>query len=330
MPADLDWPDSAPGAVRDRRDRLGPRVDMIPAFEELVLAEDERTITIRRSDGCVTRALKEGTMDGIRTSMDQHLDAPVHNQAEFEALKFRYAPDDPARYPDNWNELVASWQDRDFTVGLNGTGAYMGLYMQLRTWMGTEALSMAFHDQPSLVHEMLEFYTDFLLALMERALNATVFDFFYFAEDFAYKNGPLLSPAHFREFFVPRYRRIVDRLHRSGIPCVLLDSDGNCEALIPHLLDAGVNAIEPLEAVAGMDPVKLRQEYPRDLIMTGGLDKMAVAAGPEAIERELRSKILPLRDRGGYIPHLDHLFTEDISYANALYYLELKAELCGV
>jgi uroporphyrinogen decarboxylase len=155
------------------------------------------------------------------------------------------------------------------------------------------------------------------------------FDYFYFAEDFAYKNGPLLSPTHFRSFFLPHYRRLVDRLHQAGIRTILLDSDGNCEALIPSLLDVGINAIEPLEAAAGMDPVQLRKEYPNDLILMGGLDKRAVAAGPEAIERELRCKILPLRDRGGYIPHLDHLFTHDIAYSNLLYYLELKARLCS-
>jgi uroporphyrinogen decarboxylase len=78
-----------------------------------------------------------------------------------------------------------------------------------------------------------------------------------------------------------------------------------------------------------MDPLRLRKEYPKDLILMGGLDKRAVAAGPAAMERELRSKILPLRDRGCYIPHLDHLFTHDISYPNLLHYLELKAKLCG-
>ena len=36
-----------------------------------------------------------------------------------------------------WSERVTSWQDRDFTVGLTGSGAYIRLYMQLRTWMGT-------------------------------------------------------------------------------------------------------------------------------------------------------------------------------------------------
>lgn len=326
---DQNWPPGHPGAKQDHREMAGPSIAMIPPFEEETLAEDDRTITIRRPDGRVTRALKEGTMHGIRTCMDQYLDAPVHSQADFDAIRSRYSPDSEGRYPEDWGDRVTRWKEREHPLGLSGTGAHLGLYMQLRSWMGTEQLSLAFYDQPSLVHDMLEFFTEFLLALLEPALQAVEFDYFYFAEDFAYKNGPLLSPAQFREFFVPRYRRVVDRLHRAGIKTILLDSDGNCEALIPLLLDVGINAIEPLEAAAGMDPVKLRKEYPNDLILMGGLDKRAVAAGPEAIEHELRAKILPLRDRGAYVPHLDHLFTHDISYSNLLYYLELKAKLCG-
>ena len=329
LPEDRNWPADAPGSAPDPREAAGPRIDMMPPFEQEVLEEDDRTETIRRPDGRVTRALKEGTLNGVRTCMDQYLDAPVHNKADFDELKFRYQADGPERYPEDWDERAERWKERDFPVGLMGQGAHLGLYMQLRSWMGTEQLSMAFYDQPMLVHEMLDFFTDFVLSLLERALQTTEFDYFYFAEDLSYRNGPLVSPAHFREFFMPRYRRIVDRLHRAGTDTILLDTDGNCEALIPLLLEVGINALEPLEAAAGMDPVRLRKEYPKDLILMGGLDKRAVAAGPEAIERELRSKIPPLLDRGGYIPHLDHLFPHDISYSNLLYYLELKAELCG-
>lgn len=357
----LQWPVGPSGFVNspsfdnsfglDRRDRAGLRIDMIPPFEEEILAEDERTITMRRWDGQVTRALKEGALDGIRTSMDQYLDAPVHDARDFKALQFRYQagaaerwnPTDwderlkkwrasgslflPVPDPVDWDERAEEWRHREWPLALAGSGAWLGLYMQLRSWMGTERLSYAFYDQASLVHEMLDFFTDFVLSLMDKALQTATFDFFNFEEDFSYKSGPLMSPAHFREFFAPRYRRITDRLHKAGIHIIMVDSDGNCEALIPMMLDVGINCIEPLEAAAGMDPVRLRKQYPKDLVLMGGIDKRAVAEGPRAIEQELHSKILPLRDRGGYIPFLDHLFTEDISYPNFLYYLKAKGAL---
>ena len=330
LPETLQWPAGESGCVMDRRERAGLRIDMIPPFEEKILADDERTITIRRSDGQVTRALKEGTLDGIRTCMDQYLDAPVHDARDFKALQFRYQAGAAERWnPADWDERAEEWRHREWPLGLAGAGAWLGLYMQLRSWMGTEQLSYAFYDQASLVHEMLDFFTDFLLSLMDKALQTVTFDYFLFEEDFAYKNGPLMSPAHFREFFVPRYRRITDRLRKAGTDIIIVDSDGNCEALIPMMLDVGINCIQPLEAAAGMDPVQLRKQYPKDLVLMGGIDKRAVAEGPRAIEQELHSKILPLRDRGGYIPFLDHLFPEDISYANLLHYLKAKGALLG-
>jgi hypothetical protein len=76
-----------------------------------------------------------------------------------------------------------------------------------------------------------------------------------------------------------------------------------------------------------MDPVRLRREYGRDLLMSGGLDKRAVAKAPAAIDQELRAKIPPLVEQGGYIPYLDHLLSHDIPYSHLLYYLDLKEDL---
>lgn len=327
MADDLQWPNHKSHYAIEPRAEVGFCVDMIPAFEEVILEEDERYQVIRHTDGQVTRALKEGTMEGIRTCMDQYLDAPVRDHSDFAALKARYRADSPERLPADWPARALELQTSDLPRSLYGKGAYFGLYMQLRAWMGTERLSYALHDDPALIHEMLEFLTDFVLRVIEPIMTAVQFDFFCFDEDFAGRSGPLFSPGHFREFFAPRYRRIIERCRPAGIQWFYLDSDGNFEVLIPQMLETGINWITPCEAAAGMDPVKLRREYGRDLIISGGLDKRAVAKGPIAIEEELQRKIPALVQQGGYIPHLDHLFSHDISYANLIYYLDLKARL---
>jgi len=327
MAADLTWPVHQPHYLIEPREAVSFRIDMIPPFEEAILEQDERYEVIRRPDGRITRALKEGTLDGVRICMDQYLDAPVHNAEDFAALKARYRSDAPERLPADWPALAAGLQSCELPLSLVGAGAHYGLYMQLRSWMGTEQLSYAFYDQPRLIHEMLDFFTDFTLELIEPLLRDVQFDYFHFAEDLAGRSGPLFSPAHFDEFFAPRYRRIIERCRAAGIELIHMDSDGNFEALLPRLLEVGVNWIDPCEAAAGMDPVKLRREYGRDLRLSGGLDKRAVAKGPAAIEEELRRKIPPLVEQGGYIPYLDHLFPHDIPYNHLLYYLDIKAKL---
>ncbi len=152
-------------------------------------------------------------------------------------------------------------------------------------------------------------------------------DAFTFDEDSAYKTGPLISPNIYRKFFLPRHRKIVEFFRKYGVKVIQLDSDGNTEALIPLLIEAGINCHWPLEAAAGMDPVKIRKEYGRDLALIGGIDKRALAKDKRAIESEVRKKIVPMLETGGYIPTVDHLVPPDVPLENFLYYLELKRKI---
>jgi uroporphyrinogen decarboxylase len=56
----------------------------------------------------------------------------------------------------------------------------------------------------------------------------------------------------------------------------------------------------------------------------GGIDKRELAKDKGAIEKELRRKVIPMLEGGGYIPTVDHTFSPDVPLGNALYYLELK------
>jgi uroporphyrinogen decarboxylase len=62
--------------------------------------------------------------------------------------------------------------------------------------------------------------------------------------------------------------------------------------------------------------------------MVGGIDKREIAKGPKAIEAEVRRRVLPLLDRGGYIPTLDHATIPEMSLADYRYYREFVTRLC--
>jgi len=69
---------------------------------------------------------------------------------------------------------------------------------------------------------------------------------------------------------------------------------------------------------AGCDVNAWQEKYPR-LAMMGGVDKRVLARGPEEIDRELE-RIRPAVERGRYIPTLDHLIPDDVSWDNYCYY----------
>jgi len=142
-------------------------------------------------------------------------------------------------------------------------------------------------------------------------------------EDMAYHSGPHISPKQFRKFMLPGYKKITRFLRENGIDVIMVDSDGNNDAIIPCFLEGGVNCLYPLEAASGEDALRLRKKYGRDLILIGNIDKRALAAGGEALEREVGSKLPYLLEEGGYVPSVDHCVSSDISFANYCRYIEL-------
>ena len=311
----------------ERWDYMPLNVAMRPAFEHKVIEEDERTVVFRGAEGITHRALKQGqAKSGTRASMDQYLSFPVETRSDFHAMRKRYDPHDPARYPANWDDLVQGWKQRDYPLMLTGIGGF-GFYSMLRLWMGTENACTLFYDDPVLAEEMLDFLTDFFIELTGRALREVEVDWWNCFEDFAFKTGPLVSPRIYSKFLLPRYKRISEHLRGHGVDIISLDSDGNTEVLLPLIIEAGFNHICPMEQASDMDAVKIRKQYGAALAILGSIDKRQIAKGKREIDNELNRQLPFLLQTGGYIPTIDHSIPHDVPYENFLYYLDAKSKL---
>ncbi len=135
----------------------------------------------------------------------------------------------------------------------------------------------------------------------------------------------MISPAIFQEFMAPYYRRITDFAKGRGIRTILVDTDGNCEMLIPLLMQVGVTGLYPMEASAGMDIVAVRKKYPT-LQMMGGIPKRDIALGRERVDAFLENVAFLLR-QGGYIPFADHSVPPEVSWEHFKYYRTRLNEL---
>lgn len=118
-------------------------------------------------------------------------------------------------------------------------------------------------------------------------------------DDIAGNRGPVFSPKSFELIFLPAYRRMVREYKAAGASYVMFHSDGNIMPLLDMLVDAGIDAINPMERRAGMDTSAIRDRYPR-LVLTGGMcNTDTLVNGPvERIERETRELIDLGRDGG--------------------------------
>jgi uroporphyrinogen decarboxylase len=163
---------------------------------------------------------------------------------------------------------------------------------------------------------MTSYLCDFWIAFMEELLCHTDFDFGYFFEDMAGKQGMLVSPAIFAEFMAPAYRRIIGFMNSRGIRHVIVDSDGFVEELIPLLIGVGVTGMLPFEIQAGNDLRRIRKAYPR-LQMLGGFNKAVLRDGNGTMAADLEAEMQRVRElipQGGYIPFGDHFMPYDVSF----------------
>lgn len=280
---------------------------------------------IDETDEILTRRLGDGTVIQIYKSGDynRHTAAwPVKTMHDWQTYKERHMdPDDPSRFPENWADRIAEYRNRDYPLQLT----HRGVYGFARERMGDENLAYAFYDEPDLVHDMMDSYTDMAISLWEKQLADVDFDLVECWEDMASKNGSLISPATFDEFMAPNYRRIADFARQNGIRVILVDSDGFIENLTDSMLKAGVTALYPFESLAGNDVGRTLDRYP-NVGVIGGLRKESMYEGEEAIDIEIE-KARNWIKKGRYIPGPDHFVLKTASFANYRYFMERLREV---
>ena len=291
----------------------------IPRLGPIVLEENEHYKIVIDEIGVKKRFIK-GRMRG----MPQFLDNPVKSREDFERIRARFNPKDKRRYPLSWSrEVIAYHNRRRRPLGIR----FPGFFGFARNLLGLKGLLTSFFRDPDLVWDIMNFWGDFLCATMEEALSKLRVDYASSWEDMAYNKGPHIGPRLFREFMSPQYKKVAEALKAHEVDIFMVDTDGNCEPLIEPLLEAGVNCIYPLEVQSGMNALELRKRYGKRLSMIGNIDKKALIAGPEAIRREVESKVPILIKEGGYIPGVDHAVPPDVSFKNYAYYVELLRKI---
>jgi uroporphyrinogen decarboxylase len=281
-----------------------------PRFPERVLSETPDTVTMAGGDG-ITR-----TMFKDQRSMPFFVDWPVKDERDWDRLveERLNLGNICQRFLPGFREDIEAARSRDYPLSLLGDPC--GFFGCLRYLMGEVALFYAYYDNPVLIRKIAAYLCDFWIGFMEELFRFADFDFGYFFEDMAGKQGMLVSPAIFNEFMAPFYRRIIAFMKAHGVRHFIVDSDGFVEDLIPLLMGVGVTGMLPFEIQAGNDLRRIRARYPR-LQMMGGFNKSVLRDGNRSRELDLAAelgRIAELIPLGGYIPFADHFVPPDVSF----------------
>ncbi|PIX49314.1 MAG: hypothetical protein COZ57_03745 [Armatimonadetes bacterium CG_4_8_14_3_um_filter_66_20] len=238
------------------------------------------------------------TTDPTIAAVQHHVEGVVSTMEDY--LRVR-----PNLFPDHTEaiESMRPWAGRQARGEAVVWITLEGYFWFPRTLMGFNKVSLAFYDQPELIHRINQDLTDFNLRILTQVERACVPTFATLAEDMSYNHGPMLSERHFDEYVAPYYRQLLPRLcERNVLPIV--DTDGDVTAMVPWLQREGVRGVLPLERQAGVDGMKLRRQFP-DFCLIGHFNKMVMDKGEEALRQEFE-RLLPLMRTGGFLPSVDH------------------------
>jgi len=193
--------------------------------------------------------------------------------------------------------------------------------------VGPERALIAMLEEPDWVKDM--FMTDAqLCADIAEEMISRGFEFHagWIFDDLGYKHKSFFSPSMYRELLMPAHKLICDCFKSHGIP-MILHSCGYAMELVPLIIEAGFDCLQPLEVKAGNELLKLKKEYGDVLAFMGGIDvRMMASSNPDDIVREISTKIPPAKKGGGYIYHSDHSVPDNVSFEQYCRVIELVHE----
>jgi len=290
---------------------------LFPKFENEVLDEEETKHIVRDVDGVIKKIFKENA----DLSMPMFIEFPVKSPADWERFKQEHMRIDlieellgdvPAMSKE------AGGEARDFPVYMTACGGFG----HPRNLLGDVNLFYAYYDEPEMMHDIMRHWLAVNAEILSIVSKYIVLDNYLIWEDMSYKNGPLIGPDMFREFMLPYYKELVAHAKSLGVKAVSVDTDGDCISLIPLFLEAGVDAMLPFEVQAGMDIVRIREEFGDAFGIVGGINKRALYAGKDETKKEVDRICTYFEKSKRYIPCLDHTVPADVPYEGYLYYLE--------
>ncbi|MEK7996426.1 MAG: uroporphyrinogen decarboxylase family protein, partial [Planctomycetota bacterium] len=161
--------------------------------------------------------------------------------------------------------------------------------------------------EPQRAHRFLDKLIEIHLANLERFLTAVgeYIDIILFGDDLGMQTGPMMSPRMYRELFKPRHRLLWNRAKELADVKVMLHCCGGVRELMPDLIEAGLDAINPVQiSCAGMDAGELKAEFGKDVTFWGGgCDTQDVLPNgtPEQVAQHVRQQVRILRPGGGFV-----------------------------
>jgi len=204
----------------------------------------------------------------------------------------------------------------DFTLAVVGD-----LWERAHFVRGLDALLMDLRSAPGFVHELLDRVCEYCLATLER-MAALRPDGVFISDDYGFQDRLMMSPRDWREFVKPRLGRLLSAAQGHGL-ATMLHSCGNVSAIVPDLIELGLDILHPIQPEA-IDVFALKREFGRDITFCGGISTQHTLpfGTPEDVRCEVIEKAERLGAGGGYILEPGITLQADVPLPNLIALIE--------
>jgi len=183
---------------------------------------------------------------------------------------------------------------------------------------------MLLAGDPGRAHQFLDKLVEIHLRNLERFLGAVGnnIDVILFGDDLGAQRGPQISPAMYREFFKPRQKIMWQRAKELADVKVMLHCCGGVRELLDDLIDAGLDAINPVQITCmGMSPAGLKKDFGNRLTFWGGgcdTRDTLIKGTPQQVYEHVQQQMKIWSPGGGYVFQQVHNIMADVPAANVV------------
>jgi len=233
----------------------------------------------------------------MKDSGEEHSVAVEHPIRTLDDLR-RYKPPDPhapGRYASI--ERVVAAYNGDLAVGVH----LNDVFSIPRYLLGFEGLMMATVAEPDLVRGLVDLSVEANVAMAEEVARRGA-DFVFTGDDYASAAGPFVSPGMFRDLFGPGLKRVMGAFRDLGLP-VIKHSDGDIRPLLDLILEAGIDCLDPIDPMGGLDMGEMKAAYGDRIALKGNVNcAQTLAFGSERdVVEETKAVIRAAGPGGGLI-----------------------------
>jgi uroporphyrinogen decarboxylase len=182
--------------------------------------------------------------------------------------------------------------------------------------------------EPARAHRFLDKLVEQHLENLEKFLSAVgpYIDIILFGDDLGMQTGPQISPRMYREFLHPRYELMWETAKKLADVKVMLHCCGGIYPLLPGLIEAGLDIIQPIQTSAkDMEPERLKREFGMDICLWGGgCDTQGVLprGTSKEVAEDVRGRVSVLGPSGGFVFQQIHNIMADVPPENIVAMLD--------